>query len=420
MTEDKTLPGTIYKNGKRYWWVVKLPGETKRKARPLRPAGARFATTDPGVAEQVAREMYERAKFDLEHVDPSDKTIAGICRQYLQYAQDHYIDPDDGQPTGEVLKIKAALSHLLDFCPELPAEDFGPVKLMELREHMINQTKVGKNGEPIPRFSRRTINQRITVIKKRLFEWASNWQKIPRSAYYGLMSVGGLRRGRSKARETEPIKPIAEHWVRATMNYMPPTIAAMVEIQMLGGMRPGEICQMRAAEIDTSGTIWIYRPRKHKSKWRGQTREILIGPKAQKILKPFLQRDITAYLFSPTEANTQRNAAKRAARKSKVPPSQQDRRKAEPQKKPGDCYDTRGYCRAVKYAVKAANKARSTGKKIPHWHPNQLRHTASTTVRKELGLDAARALLGQRSLAIADTYAELDQALAYEAAKKLG
>jgi hypothetical protein len=37
-----------------------------------------------------------------------------------------------------------------------------------------------------------------------------------------------------------------------------------------------------------------------------------------------------------------------------------------------------------------------------------------------MGLDAARALLGHRSLGITDTYAELDQALAVEAARRLG
>ena len=57
---------------------------------------------------------------------------------------------------------------------------------------------------------------------------------------------------------------------------------------------------------------------------------------------------------------------------------------------------------------------------VPHWHPHQLRHTAATTIRREMGLDAARALLGHRSLGITDTYAELDQALAVEAARKLG
>jgi hypothetical protein len=37
-----------------------------------------------------------------------------------------------------------------------------------------------------------------------------------------------------------------------------------------------------------------------------------------------------------------------------------------------------------------------------------------------MGLDAARALLGHKTLGITDTYVELDQALAIEAARKLG
>ena len=57
---------------------------------------------------------------------------------------------------------------------------------------------------------------------------------------------------------------------------------------------------------------------------------------------------------------------------------------------------------------------------VPHWHPHQLRDTAAIVIRREMGLDAARALLGHRSLGITDTYAELDQALAVEAARKLG
>ena len=49
-----------------------------------------------------------------------------------------------------------------------------------------------------------------------------------------------------------------------------------------------------------------------------------------------------------------------------------------------------------------------------------LRHNYATSVRKQFGLDAARAVLGQRSLAIADTYAEIDQALAGNVAAQLG
>ena len=54
-TAAKTsVPGTIYLNKKRYWWKVQLPGEATPKARPLKPVGAKFATTDYSVACQVA------------------------------------------------------------------------------------------------------------------------------------------------------------------------------------------------------------------------------------------------------------------------------------------------------------------------------------------------------------------------------
>jgi integrase len=54
------------------------------------------------------------------------------------------------------------------------------------------------------------------------------------------------------------------------------------------------------------------------------------------------------------------------------------------------------------------------------WHPHQFRHNAATRIRKERGLDAARAILGHRSLAITEVYAELDQGLAADTMRQLG
>lgn len=62
----------------------------------------------------------------------------------------------------------------------------------------------------------------------------------------------------------------------------------------------------------------------------------------------------------------------------------------------------------------------SAGGRVPYWHPHRLRHPAATVVRREMAIDAARALLSHRSLGITDSYAELDKALAVEAARKLG
>ena len=58
--------------------------------------------------------------------------------------------------------------------------------------------------------------------------------------------------------------------------------------------------------------------------------------------------------------------------------------------------------------------------KAHRWHPHQLRHNAATNLRKEFGLEAARIILGHRSAAITEVYAELDQQNAIEAMLKIG
>jgi integrase len=73
--------------------------------------------------------------------------------------------------------------------------------------------------------------------------------------------------------------------------------------------------------------------------------------------------------------------------------------------------------RATLYAIQAARKA---GINVPDFYPHQLRHTAATRIRKEFGLDAARAALGQRNIQMTDEYAELDKGLAARAAMKCG
>ena len=54
------------------------------------------------------------------------------------------------------------------------------------------------------------------------------------------------------------------------------------------------------------------------------------------------------------------------------------------------------------------------------WHPHQLRHTKATEIRREAGLDAARAVLGHRTPAITEVYAELDMTKAAEVMERLG
>src|SRR5262249_49181849 len=155
---------------------------------------------------------------------------------------------------------------------------------------------------------------------KRLFRWAAAKRLVPVAVCQLLDTVGGLRQGRSEARETLPVKPVPEAFVEATLPHLRPQTAAMVRLQLLTGMRPGEVVLMRGIDLDTSGKVWFYRPGsdqgphgRHKNAYRGQQRVVPIGPRAQEVLRPWLRLNLHEYLFSPAEAEAQRDGERRAA-----------------------------------------------------------------------------------------------------------
>jgi integrase len=230
--------------------------------------------------------------------------------------------------------------------------------------------------------------------------------------HQALKAVAGLRRGRSEARESKPVRPVPEAHVDAIRQHVARQVWAMIELQRLTGMRSGEVSSMRTRDLDTSGRVWVYTPESHKTEHHGRERPIYIGPRAQAILRPWLRTELAAYLFSPREAVQEKHVEMRRARKTRVQPSQQHRRKRAPRKAPGERYDNAAYWRAIRYACDRAN--------VPHWHPHQLRHNAATRLRKEFGIEVARIILGHSSPAITETYAEVDREKALEAMAQVG
>src|SRR5436190_668846 len=97
---------------------------------------------------------------------------------------------------------------------------------------------------------------------------------------------------RSEARESKPVKPVPESFVDAIRLKVSPQIWAMIELQRYTGMRPGEVTAMRTSDIDTSGKVWVYSPTAHKTAYRGHSRQIYLGPRAQAVLKAWLRTDL--------------------------------------------------------------------------------------------------------------------------------
>jgi integrase len=118
-------------------------------------------------------------------------------------------------------------------------------------------------------------------------------------------------------------------------------------------------------------------------------------------LETWLKDDPLAFLFRPIDAVAARNAERRRGRKTPMTPSQARRQpKRNPKRPPRACYNKNSYGQAIARACKKVG--------VPHWHPHQLRHNAATRVRQLFGIEAARQVLGHRSAAMTEIYAQSD------------
>src|SRR5262249_47774505 len=172
---------------------------------------------------------------------------------------------------------------------------------------------------------------------------------------HALQAVRGLTKGRTEARETEPVRPVDPERVEAVLPFLRATVAAMVRLQRLTGMRPGEGGGLRAGEVDRSGAVWVYRPARHKTQWRGKERVICIGSNGRAVLAPWLVGvGPDDFAFSPARDRERRYAEMRAGRRTKVQPSQLCRKKRRPKRQSGEHYTAESYAHAV---AKACDKA---------------------------------------------------------------
>ena len=340
------------------------------------------------------------------------QSVRQLSRAYLRFAETYY-PPSKSSGASEADCIEGSLRPLVHLHGRCAASEFGPRKLKEVREHMISKG-----------WSRGYINAQVGRIK-RMFKWAIENELCPPETYHGLQAVGGLRAGRTSAPESPPVRPVPEALIHAVLERVSPPVRCMINLQLLTGMRPGEVCIIRTCDIETTDSVWLYRPSHHKTQHHLHERHVFFGPRAQELVRPFLRPDEPeAFLFSPADAERERRHRLSANRKTplscgNVPGSN---RKVRPKKFPGIRYNSNTYCRAIKYACAAAfpvptslkSDAAKTWRKQNWWHPHRLRHNAATRLRRDFGLDVAQVILGHRRLEVTQVYAEQNQDRARE------
>lgn len=276
--------------------------------------------------------------------------------------------------------MKIALRHTRELYGKTAAQDFGPLALVAIQNRLVDENHC-----------RRYINQNIGRIK-RMFKWATARELLPVQTYQRLLTVPGLRKGKTVARESKPVMPVDDVTVEKTLAVMRnQTTADMVRFQRLTGCRPGELFVMRPRDIDRTGGghegVWLYWPESHKMEHKDRHRVIVIGPKAQRILAKYALRPSDQHCFLRTD---------------------------------GKPYEGCNYCGQIQRACDRAFPAPKELKgndlkawrKSHRWAPNRLRHSTATEIRREHGLEAAQVVAGHAKADVTQIYAERDLAKA--------
>jgi integrase len=331
-------------------------------------------------------------------------TVNELILAYVRYAKGYYKAGPNGEQK-EVGCLRDALRIVRKLSGRVPAVEFGPKAVKAARAAMVEKG-----------WARTYVNHQIDRVR-RMFRWATEEQLIPATVYHALQAVRGLRKGLPGVRESKKVRPVPVHHVKLVLKRVGPILRALILFQLHTGCRPGEALRLKARRIDRSGDVWVYRPGRHKTAHHGKRRRILIGPRAQKVLEPWL-KEVTPdeYVFSPLRAEAMRQAERRAMRKSPLWPShlrrQAAKRKASPKRPKRKRYDVPSYRRAIKRACRLAG--------VPSWSPNRLRHTAATRIRKRYGIELTRIILGHSTAFTTEIYAEVDRKKAVQVIQEIG
>lgn len=322
-----------------------------------------------------------RSRYDTEiaswlargrtNISKGGATISGLSTAYSCHAADYY--RKNGRSTSQVHLIKNVLDSLARSHGPEPVAGFTAMKLITLR------TLWASSG-----LARSTVNKYLGIAKG-VFKWGVTTGMVPSAILAELSAVPGLALGRSQVKETRRVKPVPGDVLAATLAELAPTYRDRAMVQVLTGMRPGEVCGLRPSEVDRSGDVWVYVPATHKNEHKDKDRVILIGPAAQAVLSRYMDRDPDSLAFPKV-----RQLDGAADNDTLV----------------------HNYRSAIAEACARAG--------VPRWSPNRLRHNAATKIRKEAGIEQARIALGHSSVDMTEIYAEKDLDGLKELVRRIG
>lgn len=379
-----------------------------------------------------------KAKAAVIPTDRSKLLIEDLVLAYWEQEVVVYYVKKTGKPTSEQARLRSSLRCLINAFGSRPAGSLDSLMLESVRDDMVKSGKLCV----------KTINGYLSNIK-RLYKWAARKKLVAASVWHELLTVEGVKAGRTTARVSEDVPPIDDATIAKTLRHLSPVVRAMVLFQRRTGCRPGEVCLLRPCDIEgrppaagetapiirtpEAARTWCYRPHDHKTEHFGLDRRVYIGPKAQVLLRKWLDRPAESYCFNPREAVRSKKPGPMGTRKERAQPRPGRR---------GHCYTTASYRVAIHRACERAFgmpvhlrqiskklskeeqkklRAEAAAWRAEHcWNPNQIRHTVAGAVEAEFGLVGVQRVLGHRHAKTSEIYARRDAAESASIMAKMG
>lgn len=312
---------------------------------------------------------------------PGGVTITVLIAEFRAWAKTHYRAPD-GTPTREADNFRSILRRLRKRFGKLPVEEFGPIRLLELRSALVKDE-----------LARRTINSMMRRVRQ-VVRWGVSRELVPVEVLDRLATVEPLEPGRGGRETTGSRGAVDWTLVEATLPSLPPLLQAFVTVAYHSGARRGELARLTTGMIDRSKAVWTVDMARHKTAHHGHSRRFFIGPRAQLALEPWLLPDAPDEpIFSPLRVDD-----RQPKRKGKRPP--------------GRFYSRSGLEQALRRAIDRAG--------VERWTLGQLRHSAAVRITDAADLETARQALGHTEAAMTRHYAAGSTAQAIAVMSEVG
>lgn len=299
-------------------------------------------------------------------------TLAELIHAHALHAQTYYVKAD-GSPTSMQAMFRLFLKPIRAQWGKMHADEFRPSCLREYRDQMV------KDG-----YGRTTINAAMTAVKT-LFKWGAAEGLIEPETHMMLRSVPGLLKGRTPAPDYPAVRAASVLSIFRIRNVVLPKYRTIIRLQQLCGARPGEVCAMRASEINRQGIVnldgrrikldgvWIFQPSQYKQLHKGIDVAYVLGPKAQRLLDHLMRSGKTKeFLF-------------------------------ESPKNPGHPITLEAYRDALEKAFEKTGAEPFT--------PNQIRHLFLTSMERQHGLKLASEAVGHRAVSTTQIYVDAENRL---------